>query len=353
MAFFIGRPELQQSSVYAGIIEQVIESQRLSNFGPQHEMFRTQLGDTVAPRSYVNLVTNATVALELILQLIPSGEILVTPFSYVATLTPVLKSKNHRVKFVDISDNSPNMSSEQLQSVISDQTVAVICTQCYGDNREIENIVRIAKGAGIISIVDSAHSMQCFNQELNIFEIADIHFTSFHATKIFNTTEGGAIFTREFDYHSKLEDLISLQNFTELAATVPTNAKLNEISCAMGNANLLRLNEVVAKRRSLLRSYAKMLSDTRDVELLYDKSMNGSYVTCTVDALKRDLIIDRLARSEIHCRKYFYPSLNTYFKGADCPESEKLAGSVIALPIHSSMSEFEVEFIVNSLKDAL
>lgn len=298
------------------------------------------------------ITNNGTIPLQIALKLLGNqGEIITTPFSYVAT-TAAIVWENCTPIFVDINPNTFTIDTSLIEAAITPKTTCILATHVFGNVCDIEEIDRIAKKHNLKVIYDAAH---CFGVKYNgksIFEYGDISTCSFHATKLFHTGEGGAIFCKDEALRHKI---FYSHNFGHNGPLdfygLGINGKNSELNAAMGLAIFPYIEMIISKRKEVIDYYFERLDFTKvkAMELNPSITWNYSYFPIVFENEASLLkTLETLNKSEIFPRRYFYPSLNTikYTQGASMPISENLASRIMCLPLYVGLKQNEIAEIV-------
>ena len=320
----------------------------------------TELELKIADKLHCNkgiAMTNGTVPLQIALKLLAKqGEVITTPFSYVATTSSIVWEGCTPV-FVDIEPNFWNIDPDKIEAAITENTTCILATHVFGNPCDVVRINAIAKKYNLTVIYDAAHSFGVTFAGQSIFEYGDISTCSFHATKIFHTGEGGMLFANNDELFA---ESFNAHNFGHNGLTafhgVGINGKMSELSAAMGLAVLPYLDEIIVARKEIADFYFSNLSTTvQTIDLRVGTNWNYSYFPSVfkteVDVLN---VIQKLNEQDINPRRYFYPSLNTldFLKGSSCPISESLASRILCLPLFVGLNkkiQSQVVEIINSL----
>lgn len=343
---------------YTKHVKRAFEKGWLTNRGPLclelEEKLKEHLGI-----SYINLMTNGTLPIQIALKLLgKQGEIITTPFSYVAT-TSTIVWENCTPVFVDIHPEYLTIDESKIEAAITSKTTCILATHVFGNPCHIEEIERIAKKHNLAIIYDAAH---CFGVKYNgssIFERGDISTVSFHATKIFHTGEGGALFSNDLELQHKAYYSHNFGHKTpESFYDVGINAKISELQSAMGLSVLPHMKNIVEARKKVVDYYHNNLNFAKinSIQIRENTDWNYSYFPIifeTEDALLR--VVKALNEKEIFPRRYFYPSLNTlgYVKSPEMPVSESIAPRVLCLPLFVGISDNELALIVDQINSNL
>lgn len=343
---------------YIEEIKDIWESRWLTNMGPKHKQLQAEL-KTYLDVDNVELLTNGHMALELTLQAMElKGEVITTPFTFASTTHAIIRSGLEPV-FCDIDPVTYTMDTEKLEQLITEQTCAIMPVHVYGNVCNIEEIDRIAQKYGLKVIYDAAHTFGETYKGRGIGSYGDASCFSFHATKVFNSIEGGAVCFSDSVLGEKLYDL---KNFgihgPEEVSAVGANAKMNEFCAAMGLCNLRHINEEIAKREAVVKKYRERLEGIPGIQLNVvqeDVKSNYAYFPVIFDeklfGTDRTEVFNKLAENGIGARKYFYPLTNTFsaFQGKydvnQTPVALYISERVLTLPLYADLPLEDVERI--------
>lgn len=341
---------------YVKYLEQIWESSWVTNQGPLVEKLEEQLKDYLGVKNLL-LVTNGTIALQLAIKALDlTGEIITTPYSYVATTTSILW-ENCQPVFCDIENKTYCIDTEKIESLITDKTSAIMPTHVYGFPCDVKKIQEIANKHNLRVIYDGAHSFGVKINDESVYNFGDISTISFHATKLFHTIEGGAIITRDDKLAEKLFLYRAFGHLDDDYFSIGINGRTSEFNAAMGLCNLPRIKEFIEKRKDFNELYKQSLKTS---PLVYPQIpdnifYNYSYFPVVFPTEEKMLSVKKnLADNDINTRRYFYPSLNKlpYITGPICPVSESIASRVLCLPVSHSMTSEDIltisEIINNS-----
>ncbi len=299
---------------------------------------------------FVVLFNNGTSALITAIQALglKKGKVITTPYSFVATAHSIMWNHLEPI-FVDISENSPNMSSQEIEAKITNDTVAILGVHCYGIPCEIEIIEKIAKKHNLKVIYDAAHAFGVNIDDKSILTYGDISIVSFHATKVFNTFEGGAVICHDEKTKNKLVELKNFGIVDELNINeITLNSKMSEIHAAMGLLQLKSFDHVLSARKKIDDFYRNSLIDVQGIECLSRGSVqqdNYAYFPIKVTSdfkINRDELYDLLKSKNIITRKYFYPLITDFgvysnFR-TETPNAKILSETVLCLPIYPNLN---------------
>lgn len=348
-------PELEE---YIEEIRDLWDTHWLTNMGSKHRQLQVKLREYMGVEN-VELFVNGHMALELTLQALKlNGEVITTPFTFASTTHAIVRNGLTPV-FCDIDSETYTMDVTKLEALITDRTSAIVPVHVYGNVCNVEEIDRIARKYGLKVIYDAAHTFGESYKGVGIGSFGDASCFSFHATKAFNTIEGGAVCYREQELGERLYDL---KNFgihgPEAVESVGANAKMNEFQAAMGLCNLRHIEGEIAKRKAVVERYRERLENVEGIRLNtvqeYVKP-NYAYFPVMFDekvfGFSRNEISDRLAEQGIFTRKYFYPLTNSFdcfhgrFNVDDTPVALHIANRVLTLPLYANLPLEEVDRI--------
>lgn len=345
---------------YTKEIADIWDSHWLTNMGIKHETLRKELRKYLGIEK-LELFTNGHMALELSLQALHlSGEVITTPFTFASTTHAIVRNGLTPV-FCDINPVDFTMDVTKIEPLITDRTCAIMPVHVYGNVCNVEEIDRIAKKYGLKVIYDAAHTLGTKYNGKSTASFGDVSCFSFHATKVFNTIEGGMSCFKDDEFGGKLKDL---KNFgihgPESVEAVGANAKMNEFCAAMGICNLRHIAEEIEKRRKVFEAYMERLDNIPGLQLNIiqdDVESNYAYFPIVIDEKvfgeSRNEIADRLEMYGIYARKYFYPLTNAFecfhgqFDVNDTPVALHISKRVLTLPMYADLSSKQVEFISN------
>lgn len=351
---------------YVEEIKDLWDSHWLTNMGEKHVELQNQL-EKFLDIPYVTLYTNGHLALENIIAAynFPNGgEVITTPFTFASTTHAIVRNGLVPI-FCDINESDYTIDVNKIESLITNKTVAIVPVHVYGNICDVEKIDEIAHKYGLKVIYDAAHAFGVKYKNKSIANYGHASMFSFHATKVFNTIEGGAVCFKDQYLVQLLNDM---KNFgihgPEKVAYVGGNAKMNEFQAAMGLCNLRHLKEEIEKRKKVVNRYRERLSNVDGIKLsiIQDNvESNYSYFPVIFDNYKytRNEIFEKLAQHNIGARKYFYPLTNSFdcYKnyptaGSDkTPIAQKMALSILTLPLYADLSLSDVDRICDIILD--
>ncbi|GJH35710.1 DegT/DnrJ/EryC1/StrS family aminotransferase [Paraburkholderia azotifigens] len=359
MQINVTKPFLPPLAEYHAYLEGIWRREWLTNHGPLSSELELRLKEYLS-LDYLLYVTNGTIALQLGIKALElTGEIITTPFSYVAT-TSTIVWENCTPTMVDISPDTLNIDPAKIEQAITDKTSAILATHVFGNPCAIEEIDAIAKKHGLKVIYDAAHAFGTKYHGKSAFQYGDLSATSFHATKLFHTIEGGAVICQSPEL---LKRVAEMRNFGHLSPTefglVGINGKNSEAHAAMGLCNLKYIDEILAKRRQLHQRYKERLSGlpVRFQSIERDCEYNHAYFPVIFESEEILLhVVAALNLNSINPRRYFYPSLSelNYVRQAErTPISNDISRRVLCLPLHFTLSDEEVDLVCRLIHRSL
>lgn len=335
---------------YVNQLSRIWENEWLTNRGELVRELETKLTKYLGVENII-LTTNGTLPLQISLKALGlKGEVITTPFSYVATTSSIVW-ENCKPIFVDIDPEYLTINEKKIEAAITEKTTAILATHVFGNACNVEEIGRIANKYDLKVIYDAAH---CFGVNYNgksIFQYGDVSTCSFHATKIFHTAEGGAMFTNDSTLNHKL---FYSHNFGHNGPTdffgLGINAKMSELQAAMGLTVLPYLNDIIQERKAIVDFYDENLKfgKIRKIKLRSGLNWNYSYYPIIIESEANLLrLIDLMNERNIFPRRYFYPSLNklSYINYDPLEISESIASRIICLPLYPGLKVESLEII--------
>jgi dTDP-4-amino-4,6-dideoxygalactose transaminase len=346
----VTKPFLPPKKEYTAYLDGIWQRNWLTNNGPLVNELELKLKEYLGVK-HLLYVGNGTIALQIAIKALGlKGEIITTPFSYVATTSSIVWEGCTPV-FVDIERNSLNIDASKIEAAITPLTSAILATHVYGNPCDIDAIELIAKKHNLKVIYDAAHAFGTKYKGKTIFAYGDISTASFHATKLFHTIEGGGVFTSDPEL---LKRMAYMRNFghdgPEKFNGVGINGKNSEFHAAMGLVNLNHIEKIIKKRKLLSEYYdekLKALVAKRPV-VSDDVTYNYAYYSLQMESEKRLLAtVDALNRREIFPRRYFYPALNDlgYVRNDNLPITKASASVALCLPFYPELSKEEIDMI--------
>lgn len=360
MQINVTRSSMPLFEEYCDEIKELWESHWLTNMGVKHKQLQAEL-ETYLNTPHLALYTNGHLALENVIAAFDfpkGGEVITTPFTFASTTHAIVRNGLVPV-FCDINNVDYTIDVTKIEALITDKTCAIVPVHVYGNICDVKEINRIAEKYNLKVIYDAAHAFGVSYDGVNVANFGDASMFSFHATKVFNTIEGGAVTFKDDSFVQLLNDL---KNFgirgPEEIAFVGGNAKMNEFQAAMGICNLRHIDEEIAKRQKVVEHYRKRLEDVEGILLCKpqaDVVSNYAYLPVVFDGYKytRDDVVEILSKEDIVARKYFYPLANEYdcYKDLDTadvtktPIAKHIADRVLTLPLYADLSFEDIDKI--------
>lgn len=355
-------PPLKELNKY---LSQIWENKILTNNGPFHQQFEKELADYLGVK-YISVFTNGTLALITALQALRiTGEVITTPFSFVAT-THSLWWNNIKPVFADIEPDFFNLDPEKVEAAITPQTTAIMPVHVYGNPANVKKLQKIADTYNLKLIYDAAHAFGVKIGNNSILNFGDLSILSFHATKVFNTIEGGAIICHDAEMKNRIDHLKNFGFSDEVTVIGPgINAKMNELQSAYGLLQLKYVDGWIEKRKIAVNDYREKLNGIPGISFLSDiKNVHHvySFFPILVDFKKygktRDELYEELKKHNIFGRRYFYPLISQFptYKGLpsakpeNLPIATKIAEQVLCLPIYPNLSSSDRKRIISIVK---
>lgn len=342
---------------FSKLLQRSWQTRWVTNQGPLAEELELKLKEYLGVK-HLLLVSNGTLALQLAIKALDlKGEIITTPFSYVATATSIMW-ENCSPVFCDINEKDFCIDAGKIESLITENTSAILPTHVYGFPCDTSAIMEIAEKYDLKVIYDGAHAFGVRTEGKSLLNFGDISAVSFHATKLFHTIEGGAVITADDDLAEKLFLYRAFGHKDDEYISIGINARNSELHAAVGLCNLKRVDQFILSRKELNSLYRENLihKDIKLPAIPEDITYNYSYFPVLLkseEALLR--IREGLSKHGINTRRYFYPSLNTldYLNPSQCRVSEDLASRVLCLPMYQELSKDEVVRICEHLSKLL
>lgn len=357
---YVTQPLLPPLDEFIPYLEQIWENKRLTNSGPFHQQFEQALCDYL-DIEYLSLFTNGTLALVTALQALRiTGEVITTPYSFVATAHSLLWNGIKPV-FVDIDRFTLNLDPAKIEAAITPQTTAIMPVHCYGHPCDVDGIQTIADNYGLKVIYDAAHAFGVQNEGGSVLSQGDLSVLSFHATKVFNTFEGGAIICPDAKTKRHIDHLKNFGFVDEVTVVAPgINGKMSEINAAFGLLQLKHIDEAISRRKLIDSRYRKALANINGIHCLSSggaKVANCAYFPILVKPqypLSRDALYQLMQDHGIRARRYFYPLISDFpmYRGmpsaaqSNLPVARKAASEVICLPIYPELLNEQVDAVI-------
>lgn len=352
---YVTQPSLPPLEEFLPHLERIWQSRQLTNNGPYHQQLEHALCEHLSV-PYISLFANATIALVTALQALRiTGEVITTPYSFVATAHSLLWNGIKPV-FVDVDPYTLNLDPTKIEAAITPQTAAILPVHCYGNPCDVERIQQIADNYGLKLIYDAAHAFGVKHGGASVLAHGDLSVLSFHATKVFNTFEGGAIISHDAKTKRRIDHLKNFGFADEVTVVAPgINGKMSEFNAALGLVQLKHIEDAVRRRHAIDACYRAGLAQVRGIHclpFLSDDSANHAYFPILVEPeypLTRDHLYQMLKEHGIYARRYFYPLISDFpmYKGLpsanadNLPVARRASNQVLCLPIYPDL-ELEV-----------
>lgn len=354
---FVTKSFLPRIEEYKEYIDKIWDSGQITNQGPLLKEFESKVSDYLGVKNF-HLVTNGTLALQVAMKAldITDGEVITTPFSYVATTSAILWERCQPV-YVDIDPRTLNIDPLKIEAAITKKTKAIMAVHVFGNPCDVEVIEKIAKKHNLKVIYDAAHAFGVKYKGKSLLSYGDISICSFHATKLFHTIEGGCIIAKHKSVSDKVDLIKRFGHNGDEHFELGINAKASEFQAAMGLCNLKYIDDIADEREKLTSLYNKLLgSKVRQPQLRDYTVYNNAYYPIILESdKKRKQVLDKLNVINIYPRRYFYPSLNRlpYLKSNnECLISEDVANRILCLPLYAGLDEVIIRRICGVITGA-
>lgn len=363
---YVTQPYLPPLAEFLPYLEQIWENKILTNGGPFHQQLEKALCEYLGV-SHLALFSNGTLALITALQALRiTGEVITTPYSFVATAHSLLWHSNKPV-FVDIEPDTLNMDPSKIEAAITPQTTAIMPVHCYGYPCDVDEIQRIADIYNLRVIYDAAHAFGVKSDNGSLLNQGDLSVLSFHATKVFNTFEGGAIVCPDAKTKQRIDHLKNFGFVDEVTVVAPgINGKMSELNAAFGMLQLQHIDQALERRREIDAQYRQGLADIESIHCLgggMKQDGNHAYFPILVKpdyALARDALYDKLKANGIFARRYFYPLISDFpmYRGLpsahpdNLPVAKKATLQVLCLPIYPNLATNDVDRVIDIIQSA-
>jgi dTDP-4-amino-4,6-dideoxygalactose transaminase len=361
---YVTQPHLPPLEEFVPLLAQIWDRKVLTNGGPFHQQLEAELCEYLGV-PHISLFTNATVALVTALQALRiTGEVITTPYSFVATAHSLLWN-GIRPVFVDIDPETLNLDPDKIEAAITPQTTAIMPVHCYGQPCDVERIGAVSDTYGLKVIYDAAHAFGVNCHCGSVLNHGDLSVLSFHATKVFNTFEGGAIVSPDAKTKKRIDQLKNFGFVDEVTVVAPgINGKMSELNAAFGLLQLRSIDEAIAARAAIDRAYRDGLAGVAGIRCLSEgqhKRANHSYFPILVGPeypLSRDALYERLKSRNINGRRYFYPLISDFpmyrslpsAAQANLPIARRAAEQIICLPIYPNLSASDVDRVIDAIQ---
>ncbi len=360
---YVTQPTLPTLAEFIPYLEQIWDNKILTNGGTFHQQLEQALCDYLGVK-HLALFTNGTIALITALQALRiTGEVITTPYSFVATAHSLLWNGIKPV-FVDIDPISLNLDPNKIEAAITPQTTAIMPVHCYGYPCDVARIQEIADNYNLKVIYDAAHAFGVKDDNGGLLNHGDLSVLSFHATKVFNTFEGGAIICPDEKTKRRIDHLKNfgfVDEVTVVAAGI--NGKMSEINAAFGLLQLKGIDDALAKRKMIDARYRDGLKNVAGIRCtnVGEHVANYAYFPIFVNSSNRDALYEKLKENGIFGRRYFYPLISDFpmyrslpsAAQSNLPVARKISHEVICLPMYPNLENEQIDFIVSLIAEFL
>ncbi|MGR3896717.1 MULTISPECIES: DegT/DnrJ/EryC1/StrS family aminotransferase [Pseudomonas] len=363
---YVTQPYLPPLDEFVPYLKEIWNNKTLTNGGPMHQQLEQALCEYLGVE-HVALFNNGTIALLTALQALRvTGEVITTPYSFVATAHSLLWNGIKPV-FSDIDPHTLNLDPSKIEAAITPHTTAIMPVHCYGNPCDVDAIQRIADNYNLRVIYDAAHAFGVKDVGGSVLRHGDLSVLSFHATKVFNTFEGGAIICPDAKTKRRIDQLKNFGFVDEVTVVAPgINGKMSEVNAAFGLLQLKHIDSAMTRRREVDAFYRKKLKHVKGISLVEEVGQvvgNHSYFPLLVEAgypLSRDGLYQALKDSNIFARRYFYPLISDFpmYRGmqsaqrGNLPVAAKVSDKVLCLPIYPALEDAELQAVVTVIQRA-
>ncbi|MDD5383793.1 MAG: DegT/DnrJ/EryC1/StrS family aminotransferase [Gallionella sp.] len=361
---YVTQPSLPPLEEFIPYLEKIWDKKILTNGGPFHVQLEAALCDYLGVE-HISLFTNGTLALVTALQSLRiTGEVITTPYSFVATAHSLLWN-GIRPVFIDIDSDTFNIDPSKIEAAITPHTSAIMPVHCYGHPCDIESIQKIADNYNLKVIYDAAHAFGVQYNNESVLNHGDLSVLSFHATKIFNTFEGGAIVCPDLKTKQRIDHLKNFGIVDEVTVVAPgINGKMSEINAAFGLLQLKYVDQAISRRREIDQLYRELLKKVRGIRFLDARgqvALNFAYFPILIETeypLSRDNLYETLRAENVFTRRYFYPLISEFPMYRSMPSANRsnlpfafsAASRVLCLPIYPDLSDEQINQIVQIIE---
>ncbi len=363
---YVTQPHLAPLDEFIPYLEKIWKSKVLTNGGPFHQQFEKALCEYLGVK-HLALFTNGTLALVTALQALRvTGEVITTPYSFVATAHSLLWNGIKPV-FVDVDPKTLNLDPAKIEAAITPQTTAILPVHCYGHPCDVDAIQKIADNYNLKVIYDAAHAFGVQTDTGSVLQHGDLAVLSFHATKVFNTFEGGAIICPDAKTKQRIDHLKNFGHVDEVTVVAPgINGKMSEINAAFGLLQLKHIDVALARRKEIDTRYRELLRGMPGIRCVNDageRTANYAYFPIIVEndyALSRDDLYKKFRDHEVIVRRYFYPLISEFpmYRGMpsanrdNLPVASEAALRILCLPLYPGMSNGDIDRVVDIIASA-
>lgn len=364
---YVTRPYLPPLKEYKKYLEQIWKNKIVTNKGPFEHKLEEEMCEFLGVR-HISLFCNGTIALIVALKALNlRGEIITTPYSFVAT-SHAIKWNDLSPVFIDIDFETCNIDSRLIENAITNKTSAILPVHVYGNPCNTKNIKEIADKYDLKIIYDAAHAFGVEDTGHSILSAGDLSVLSFHGTKVFNTFEGGAIVSNSTKMKKRIDDLKNFSFNGELSVTgLGINGKMNEVQAAMGLLQLKYFNKNISERKNIVDQYFNELSNIRGIQLpvyadgiKYNYSYFPIFIHQQLFGCSRDVVYELLKKKNIYSRRYFYPLITQFPEysslksstPSNLPNAVIKSSEVLCLPIYAGLKKDDINRISSIIKEA-
>ncbi len=357
-------PLLPNLDEFNELLKQIWNSKWITNNGQFHKQLEKELAEYLGV-PYLSLFTNGTLPLLTALQALRiTGEVITTPYSFVAT-THSIWWNGCKPVFVDVDPATGNIDPEKIEAAITPRTTAIMPVHVYGKPCDTKRIQEIANTYGLKVIYDAAHAFGVKEDGVSVLNAGDMSTLSFHATKVYNTIEGGAMVMKDAETKKRIDDLKNFGFHNETTVVAPgINSKMDEMRSAYGLLNLKQVDSAIEARKKAAKTYFDALKDVKGISfypylketfendhLHYNYSYMPIFINAEEFGMTRDELYTKMKESNVLGRRYFYPLISDFstYRGlesanpANLPNAHKMADSVLCLPMHHVLSDNDIE----------
>ena len=362
---YVTQPHLPPLEEFIPYLEKIWDSKVLTNGGPMHQQLERALCDYLGVE-HLALFANGTVALVTALQALRiTGEVITTPYSFVATAHSLLWNGIKPV-FVDVDPNTLNMDPARIEAAITPHTTAIMPVHCYGHPCDVDAIQKIADIYNLKVIYDAAHAFGVQDARGSVLNHGDLSVLSFHATKVFNTFEGGAIICPDAKTKLRIDHLKNFGFVDEVTVVAPgINGKMCEFNAAVGLLQLQHIDQAMARRKEIDTVYREQLASVQGIYCLNDAGetvANHAYFPILVEPdypLSRDALYQKLKDQDIYARRYFYPLISDFPMYRGMPSAQRgnlsvaaaASAKVLCLPIYPALQQQEQQRVIDIIQE--
>jgi dTDP-4-amino-4,6-dideoxygalactose transaminase len=361
---YVTQPYLPPLEEFIPYLEKIWDNKILTNGGPFHQQLEKELCEYLGVK-HISLFTNGTIALVTALQALHiTGEVITTPYSFVATAHSLLWNGIKPV-FVDVTPNTLNLDPTKIEAAITPHTTAIMPVHVYGHPCDGDAIQKIADNYNLKVIYDAAHAFGVQDKNGSVLNHGDLSVLSFHATKVFNTFEGGAIICPDAKTKQRIDHLKNFGFVDEVTVVAPgINGKMCEFNAALGLLQLKHIDQALARRKEIDATYRQQFADVKGIHCLNDageKLANHAYFPILVQPdypLSRDALYEKLKTHGIHARRYFYPLISdfpmyrsmTSAQRSNLPVAADASAKVLCLPIYPALQPQEQQRVIDIIQ---